>query len=185
MKSLRLGLGLAAVGCLLACAGAPKLSFAWDHEARFDQMRVFAWYDDPTFQMPHGGSIVDGRFIDEHVRKAVEEHLREKGLERSADGSADIYVAYHAGTEGVVSQDRFGSYAWWSPTIYGGAKYRKEGSLVLDVRDGGKKLIWRGIITAIVGTNPDEVARDIDKAVGDLLARFPPPPGATAPAPAG
>ena len=58
--------------------------------------------------------------------------------------------------------------------IYVGAKYRKEGSLTLDVRDAGNKLIWRANKTALIGTNPEAVKRDIDDAVGDLLAKFPP-----------
>jgi hypothetical protein len=33
---------------------------------------------------------------------------------------------------------------------------------------------------AILGTNPEALGRNIDDAVGDLLAKFPPPPGAEA-----
>jgi hypothetical protein len=169
---------LLAAGLAFACGPRPQLHFAWDHEAAFGGLRTFAWYDDPSFQMPHGGGTVDGRFIDDHVRMAVEENLRKKGLEMAADGNADVYVAYHTSADGIVSQDKFGRYNWWSMTITTRTDYRKQGSLALDVRDSGRKLIWRGVISSvIVGTNPEAVARDIDEAVADLLVKFPPAPG--------
>ena len=165
---------LAAAALAASCAGKPTLVFASDPAARFESMTTWAWYDDPTFQMPHGGSIVDGPFIDRHVRAAVEEALHKKGLEPAGPDAPSLYVSYHTSVDGGVSQDKFGSYAWWSPTIVGGTRYRKEGTLVLDIRDGGHKLVWRGAKSAILGTNPEAIAKDIDKAVDDLLEKFPP-----------
>ena len=51
---------------------------------------------------------------------------------------------------------------------------------MLDIRDSQKKLIWRGGRTAMIGTNPDELAKDIDRAVALLLAEFPPKTGTEA-----
>jgi hypothetical protein len=156
------------------CAGKPTLQFASDPNARFEGLRTFAWFDDPSFQVPRGGSVVDGQFIDRNIRDAVDRDLTKKGFQKAASGKADFSVAYHVDQVGVASQDKFGGYDWWSGYIYVGAKYRKEGSLTLDVRDAGNKLIWRANKTAIIGTNPEAVKRDIDDAVGDLLAKFPP-----------
>ena len=103
--------------------------------------------------------------------------LAKKGYAKSQDGNADLYVSYATSAEGVASQDKFGSYDWWTMTIYVGGKYQKKGSLTLDIRDRSHKLVWRGAKAAILGTNPEKVGRDIDRAVGDLLAKFPPPPG--------
>jgi hypothetical protein len=52
--------------------------------------------------------------------------------------------------------------------------YLKEGSLALDIRDSGKKLVWRGAVSRLVGRNPEEFAETIQKAVRDLLKNFPP-----------
>ena len=49
--------------------------------------------------------------------------------------------------------------------------------LALDVRSSGRELIWRGARIAMVGTNPDALAKDIDSAVDLLLKEFPPPTG--------
>ena len=180
MKNIRLLALVALLAGTLACAGKPTLVFASDPAARFQNLKTFAWYDDPDFQMPHGGSIVDGRFIDQHVREDVEKDLRAKGFEPAGSGKPDFYVSYHTDAEGVVSQDKFGGYNWWSGTIVVGAKYQKKGSLTIDIRDRGYKLVWRGAKSAIVGTSPEAVARDIDRAVGDLLSKFPPPTGTEA-----
>jgi Domain of unknown function (DUF4136) len=177
MTRLRILPWLGLLVLVQACAGKPTLVFASDPAARFSGLRTWAWYDDPTFKMPGGGSIVDGRFVDERVRKAVDRDLAKKGLEKVESGKADLYVSYHTDTIGVVSQDKYGGYDWWTMTIVVGAKYQKKGALTLDIRDADYKLVWRGEKAAIVGTNPEAVGRDIDDAVGDLLSKFPPTPG--------
>jgi Domain of unknown function (DUF4136) len=161
-----------------ACAGKPEIHFAWDQAASFAGLKTWAWYADPNFQMPGGGSIVDGRFIDERVRAAVERDFARKGMSKGEEGRADLYVSYSTRPDGVVSQDRFGRYDWWTATIVVGAKYQKAGTLTLDVRDRERRLVWRGAKSAILGTNPEKVGRDIDDAVGDLLSKFPPPQAA-------
>ena len=164
----------AALAATLACAGKPTVNFAYDHAASFQGLKTYAWFDDPNFQMPGGNSIVDGQFVDKRVRAAVEKELGKQGYTKSESGEADIYVSYSTNPAGVVSQDKFGRYAWWSPTYVGGTKYRKEGSLVLVIRDKSHKLVWRGFKQAILGTNPEALGRDIDDAVDDLLSKFPP-----------
>jgi len=169
----RLG-AAAALATMIACAGKPIVQFAYDRSASFSGIKTYAWYDDPNFQMPGGFSIVDGQFIDQHVREAVEKDLAKKGYVKSTSGEADVYVSYSTNPAGVVSQDKFGRYGWWTPIQTTGTKYRKEGSLVLDIRNREHRLVWRGFKQAILGTNPEAIARDIDDAVGDLLGKFPP-----------
>jgi hypothetical protein len=166
----------------LACVHRnPAPDFAYDHTASFANLATYAWYDAPGWQMPGGFSVVDGQFIDRHVREDVDAALQKKGLRKVEDG-ADIYVGYTTNPAGVMSQDKWGVYTWWSWSYigYAGTKYRKQGTLVLDVRDGQKKLIWRGARTMMIGTNPEEIARDIKKAANLLLASFPPLPGTEA-----
>lgn len=173
MKRLAIFLAVAAAaaGCT---AHAPTTQFAWDHAATFAGVKTFAWYDGPPFVYPHGGGMVDGRFIDEHVRKAVEKELGKKGYTKSAGGSPDIFVTYATSPEGIVQQDKFGSYHYWSGTIYLSSKWEKEGTLALDIRDSGMKIVWRGVYTGMIGTNPEQLNDKIEGAVDKLLAKFPP-----------
>ena len=127
--------------------------------------------------MPQGNSIVDGQFIDRNVRQSVDAALQKKGYRKTDGGPASFFVAYHTDAAGVLSQDKYGVYTWWSWAYvgYAGTTYQKQGTLVLDVRDPRRALIWRGARTAIIGTNPEALAKDIDGAVALLLAEFPPP----------
>lgn len=171
-----------------ACAPRnPPPVFAYDHAASFAGLKTWAWLDDPTWKMPPGSAIVDGQFIDQSIRKAVSESLTRKGLVENADGRADIYVAYHMDNAGVLSQDSFEKTSktdfllWsWDHLDYTGTQYSKRSALVLDFRNGEKKLVWRGARTANAGTNPEAIARGIQKAVNLLLAEFPPPSAKTA-----
>jgi len=166
------------IAALLASAcGGPKIpppQFAWDKAASFANVKTFAWHDGPPFQYPHGGGMVDGRFIDEHVRQSVEKALAKKGYQKTDAATPDVWVTYHTSQDGILDHDTWGRYSWWSPPIYVQGNWEKLGTLALDVRDGGKKLIWRGMLTREAGRNPEELADAIDKAVNDLLAKFPP-----------
>jgi hypothetical protein len=178
MKTLRRGALLLFLSAALACAGKnPPPDFAYNHEASFSGLTTYAWFDDPNWKMPGGNSIVDGQFVDRHVREDVDATLQKKGYRKVEGGAPSFYVAYHTDAAGVVSQDKYGVYNWWvGYANYYGTKYRKQGSLVLDVRDARKELVWRGARMAMVGTNPDALARDIEAAVSLLLAEFPPQP---------
>jgi len=171
MKKL---IALVPLMALAACTQAPPPEFAFDKAANFANLKTFAWFDGEGFQFPRGGSIVDGRFVDENVRRDVEEELARKGYRKDDGGSPDFFVTYHTGSAGVTDRDVYGSYSWWSPVIYVGSAYERNGTLVLDIRDRGHKLIWRGAITRPSGQNPKEVGEAIHEAVTELLQKFPP-----------
>jgi hypothetical protein len=182
-RRLRTSAILLGLAVTFACAGKnPPPDFAYDHAASFANLKTYAWFEDPNWEFPQGNSIVDGRFVDEHIRKAVNETLTKKGFTLADASNATFTVSYHGGSAGVASQDKWGAYPWWNVYYvdYAGTKYRKKSTLTLDVRAADKKLIWRGVRTAMIGTNPEELAKDIDRAVSLLLAGFPPPPGTEA-----
>ena len=170
-------LAAAAAATATGCSSPNKQppTFAWDKTASFAGVKTFAWHDGPPFQFPRGGSIVDGRFVDEHVRRDVEAELARKGYRKVEGATPDIYVTYLTGAGGIVDHDVWGHYGWWSPyQVYMGSNVEKEGSLALDIRDATKKLLWRGVIVRVVGKNPEDFAETIDRAVRDLLKNFPP-----------
>jgi uncharacterized protein DUF4136 len=173
LRLLPLFVWAAAVGC---AHKNPPPDFSYNHAANFSGLTTYAWYADPNWKMPGGSSIADGQFVDRHVRESVDEALQKKGYRKVEDGSPSFFVAYQTDAAGVVSQDKYGSYGWWSWSYvdYYGTKYRKQGMLVLDIRDAKRELVWRGARIAMVGTNPDALAGDIDSAVNLLLGEFPP-----------
>jgi hypothetical protein len=168
-------LALTALG--LRCSSSKPPQSSWDHAADFASLKTFGWYADPADEKQMSGAIVDARFLDEHVKKAVGEQLAKKGFRPAAGDDADFYMDYHTRASAVVDRDKYGVYSWWGPVVWAGSEYARENTLVLDVRDSSKKLIWRGWITRFAGRNPEEVARAIDRAVSGMLSSFPPTAG--------
>src|SRR5262249_19190352 len=100
-----------------ACSRAPAPQFAWDTSASFAAVRRYAWYDGPPFQYPSGSSIVDGKFVDQHVRREVDAEMARKGYVKTDAGTPDVYVTYTTSPEGVADRDVWGQYSWWSPFV--------------------------------------------------------------------
>jgi hypothetical protein len=163
---------------LAGCAGThPAPRYAWDPKADFAPLKSYAWYDGPGFQMPHGDSIIDGRFIDERVRTAVDRTLEGKGFRKVDAAKADMLVSYRTGDAGVADQEEVEGYDWWTGYVVG-VKYEKERSVRINIRKPPNILVWRGEITRPEGTIPDAVGRELDREIGTLLSHFPPAPGA-------
>jgi len=195
---------LLALACAPACAPRnPPLDFAFDHAARFGALETYAWLADPSSKAPRGNAVVDGPFLDRNVRARVDAVLRAKGYRKIESGDPSFYVAFRLDAAGFSSQDKYAvsgaSGGIWlgddhtngpqneqvqpgaggrpnATAGYSGTEYQKRETLVLDIRDADRALVWRGARTTKAGTNPDAIARDIDDSVRLLLAKFPPPP---------
>ena len=157
-----------------ACGGThPKPVFAYDHKASFVGMTTYAWYADSAFKMPHGDSIIDGAFLDSHIRSAADDALRRKGYQQIDAAHATLLVAYNTGDTGVGERDEFGNYEWWSGYVVA-TNWEKERTVTIDIRNSTKKLIWRGQVARLEGQNPEAVGRELDREIGTLLSKFPP-----------
>jgi hypothetical protein len=175
MKSLTIKLLLLVSAAALACSsGNVPPQSSYDHSVSFASLKTFDWHEDPAEEKAPGGAIVDARFVYEHVQADVNADLTKKGFRNAGGAAADFYVEYHTRMAGVLEKDKYGIYSW-APVA---AMYYKQGMLVIDIRDSGKKLIWRGWSTRVLGTSPEAIARDISKAVSDILGSFPPSGGA-------
>jgi hypothetical protein len=179
--SRRLGAALLLAATLASCAGkTPPPAFAYDRTANFAGLKTYAWWDGPGSALPRGNAIVDGEVIDRTVRRAVDEDLQRRGF-RIRDGDADMYVAYDVDHAGVLAHEKFIKtdttpfLLWqWDHLEYSGSDYQKQSAIVLEIRDGDRKLVWRGGLAAKAGASPKEIARNLQKAVSILLSHFPP-----------
>jgi hypothetical protein len=174
MSARQIGVLLALATGLVGCSsGTPPAQIAYDHSVNFSGLKTFGWWADPAEDKGMGGAIVDARWIDDHVKAAVNADLQKKGLSPAGSGAADFYMDYHTRAAGIMERDQYGVYSWWTgmPT---GANYSKQAVLILDARDKDKKLIWRGAETKTLGHDPEALDRQIREAVATLFRNFPP-----------
>jgi hypothetical protein len=176
LRRLSLLVAASAIGAA-ACRGThPPPQFAWDKTADFAAMKTYAWWVGPGYPPPHGDSIIDGTFIEQHVRPAVEANLESKGYRKVDASSASLLVAYLTGDTRVTDEVKDPNYAWL--TGYETTMYEKSRQITIDFRNAKKLLVWRGSITRLEGENPEAAGREIRSELDTLLAKFPPPPGA-------
>jgi len=139
----------------------------------FAGFKTYKWVDIP------GGVKLD-QILSAQVQQAIDTELASKGLTKTSDETADLYVGYQA----AIDQER-----QWN--AYGGGAYRmmggmgtatsttiSVGTLGVDIYDSaGKQLVWRGSATKTIDpkANPDKRQANIGKAVKKLLKNYPPP----------
>ena len=92
-----------------------------------------------------------------------------------ANTDTSEYTTFYAGLNGLSWERGWGSGFMDGTNMVGDIK---PGTLVLDMWDRKSgKLVWRGIITEPADvTSSKEADEKLDKAIGQLLAKFPPKP---------
>jgi len=170
---------LAAPGLALAvtaCSGISTTS-DWDQSYDFSAVSTYAWED----QGLEGGV---SEIMLRRMYAAVDDDLATKGLTKENPESADVLLAYHAGTQDRQQYETYGYGAggWWGGYWGGGmttttVRTYTEGTLILDVIDRRKNdLVWRASASGTIDQmdSPDQRVQAIQDAVEKMLKDFPP-----------
>jgi len=181
MRSGRVALFLilGAASCV-GCSGI-RVTTDFDPSANFAAFRSYAWLPD-TPQQP-GDPRLHNALVDGRVRSAVERALAARGFQKVPTENADFLVTYHLGLETrmdvqtIHRSHGYSSRTWHrrhsTQTIV--TEYEM-GTLLLDVLDPTRGLVWRGSANARVRERSDPAQREsrINDAVQKILDRFPP-----------
>jgi hypothetical protein len=171
VKTLSLTLGLG----LLACGTATRVNYDYDQSYDFTGLKRWDWMADPA----QGGAAAVARspLVDARIRAAIERELAAKGYARDEGaGDVDFHVAFLGGTDEKVDlTTTYYGYRWRVPVTE--ARQYTEGTLIVDVVDAERnELVWRGTGAAEVHAgDPDEVTKQVDQVVMEILKDFPPP----------
>lgn len=179
---------IALVACLTAaaaCAGQ-RISTDYSPTVGFSQYRTFA-----LVSRPDSGSH---QLIDDRVRTAIEAQLAAKGLSETDRGNADLFVGYgvvdHTHKEVYTTGAGWGwgggwgwrSYRWgvaWPVDLQRSVETYTDGTVVICLVDAKTRhLIWQGQAADVLGlpvSDPAKATRQVDQAVGKILAKYPPP----------
>jgi hypothetical protein len=172
------------VGLLMILFGSLWV-MAQDVRYNFEQGTDFSKYKTYKWVAVENGAVPD-QMVDTQIKQAIDSQLVLKGLTKTEDEKADLYITYQA----AVSQEKqWNSYS----TGMGGPGYYRWGgmgtttttsstinigTIVLDMYDtAAKKEVWRGDATKTLSgeKNPEKRQKNLQKAMTKLLKNYPPP----------
>jgi Domain of unknown function (DUF4136) len=135
-----------------------------DPAAPFATYKTYAW-------TPGTASAIS--LTEQRIHDGVNAQLQAQGMTQ-VDSNPNVFVATHVTTKTVpqVMADGFG---YWGFGGMATVQTYTEGTLVVDLYDATtKKMVWRGVATATVSSNPEKNAAKIDKSLAKMFARYPP-----------
>jgi hypothetical protein len=142
----------------------------YDTQVDFTEFGSFGWMK---------GTPAPNELVQKRIESAVESELAARGLSPAAD-DADLLVVTHAS---VSKQLRIDADTWgyrgrwrggWGTTTVNVSEI-PVGTLVVDLVDAGSnELVWRGIASETIASNPEKSEKRINKVVRKLFKKFPP-----------
>jgi hypothetical protein len=172
-KSAKVGMGL--VFLLLACSFAP----AQEVSANFMPGTDFSKYHTYRWVAIEGASH-SNQIVDAQIKSSIDSQLAAKGLTKTDNEKADLYVGYQVS---VDQQKQWNAYGMGGGLRWGGGMATAQsstidiGTLVLDMYDpANKQLVWTGRATKTLdpGTKQEKQQKNLNKTIQKLLKNFPP-----------
>ncbi len=172
------------VGVIALCGcSTVRVTTDWDPKTDFSEFHSFGWLHE---QQPQTGNFrLDNPLMDARIRAAVDRTLEQRGYLKVADAGADFVVGYHLGLERELDVRTMNTYYGygnghrWGAVGYPQTQVREyeRGTLVIDIADvDARELVWRGSGSRRLSnpSSPEKATQVIDKAVAEILAKFPP-----------
>jgi Domain of unknown function (DUF4136) len=178
--------GLAVTFALIGTsAGAQDVGYNAMPGTDFSKFKTYKWVKIEGAQYPD-------QITDAQIKSAIDQQLAAKGLTKTEDDTADLYVGYQVALDKEKQWSAYGmggGPGWgWGPGYYGGgygggmatatSSTLYVGTLGLDFYDRtGKQLVWRGRATKTIDpqAKPEKRQKNLGKAVTKLLKKYPPP----------
>jgi hypothetical protein len=178
-----IALSLLMIAAAAGQARAQDVRYNFDSAADFTKFKTYKWVvmkDAPQMNP----------LVDKQIREAVEAELAKKGLVKSEDMNADLYVGYQAGVQKEKEFTTFNSGWGYGPGWYGGGWYGGGGGittgststiyigqLALDMyAQAPHTLVFRSVASKTIDTEakPEKQAKNLAKAVAKMLKNYPP-----------
>jgi hypothetical protein len=167
------------------CAPAQDVRYDFDKDKDFSKYRTYKWVQIKGADQPDDLTA-------RAITKAIDAELARKGMTKTDEDSADLYIGYQTA---LGQEKEFTSFntgwgygpgwggGWYgyggmtSGTTYGSTSTVYVGQLDLSMYDPGtKQLVWRGVASKTLDpkAKPDKKQKNINKAVSKLLKKYPP-----------
>jgi hypothetical protein len=163
--------GIAFLTCVVAMAQDVKYNSMPGTD--FTKYHTYKWVVIEGAQQP-------SQILDAQIKQAIDAQLATKGLTKTDDEKADLYIGYQV----AIQQDKqwnaygTGGYRWGGGMATATQSTITTGSLTLDMYEQGtKSLVWTGSATKQIDTNAkqDKIEKNLNKGMAKMLKNYPPP----------
>jgi len=185
---MRLAIPLSALLVLGMTACSPtRVNFDYDSKADYSRYHSYGWYAPKESDKAKAQGIED-TFTDRRIRAAVEKQLAAKGFRRVDTDAPDLLVTYYPvySDQKVRTGVGLGVGLRILPGVSLGlgtgtsqVHHRTLGRIVLEMTDfKSNQLVWKAEADGAIegGSSPEDAEEAVQKAVAQMLERFPPKP---------
>lgn len=174
---LRNRIGKVALGLALTLPAVCGIS-AQDVKTNYMPGTNFAKYKTYKWVTIEGGTHPN-QIVDAQIKQSVDSQLASKGLTKTDNDKADLYVGYQIA---VDQEKQWNAYGMGGGIRFGGMASAQSstisiGTLVLDLYDPStKQLVWTGNATKTLdpSKSQEKNQKNLDKAMQKLLKNYPP-----------
>jgi Domain of unknown function (DUF4136) len=152
-----------------------KINTSQDQQAKFAQYRTYNWYA-PSPAAP--GGPADYTNLAAHLRKAVEEEIAKKGLQKTTD-KPQVLLAYDVSLPRAAGQGLAGQlglrqdYGHANIANFQAVNAYPPGTILIDVIDAStRQLIWRGWAEEVL-ENYQADFKTVANYVDDIIDKYP------------
>jgi len=125
------------------------------------------------------GGAHPNQIVDAQIKQSVDSQLGSKGMTKTDDDKADLYLGYQIA---VDKEKQWNAYGMGGGVRFGGmgsatSSTINVGTFVLDMYDPSQKqLVWTGTATKTIdpSSNQEKNQKNLDKAMDKLLKNYPP-----------
>ncbi len=155
-------------------------------------VKTYAWFQEqPVAQVTYEDGF--DASLNQHITKAVEEELKQKGFVKATNGNPDLLIAYDVSVSVPLEKDRPGMYTdgfGYSYAYMAGYRYNyhhsalpgyravdlyRNGTLIIDLIDPRKnELMWRGWTEGAISdfkTNYNSVHKEVKGVLAPIRVR--------------
>lgn len=138
----------------------------------------FAKYHTYKWVNIEGGSHPN-QIVDQEIKQSVDNQLATKGLTKTDNDKADLYIGYQVALDQEQQWNAFGTggIRWGGGMGSATSSTITNGTLVLDMYDPTtKQLVWTGKATKTLdpSSNQEKNMKNLNKAMAKLLKHYPP-----------
>jgi hypothetical protein len=162
---------IALLGCAVAMAQDVKYNSMPGTD--FSKFHTYKW-------VAIEGASAPNQIMDAQIKQAIDAQLATKGLTKTDDEKADLYIGYQVAISQQKQWNAYGTggYRWGGGMATATESMITTGSLVVDMYEQGtKNLVWTGTATKEIDANAkqDKIEKNLNKGMTKLFKNYPPP----------